>query len=61
MGITINSVEEVFRDFDIHQQLTKYQNLFLSFGGHKQACGLSIKKDNLEQFIKYLSQEEKIN
>ena len=46
--------------FDIHHQLSKYQELFLTFGGHKQACGLSIKKENLDLFIKYLSQEEKI-
>lgn len=48
------------KGFDIHQQLSKYQELFLTFGGHKQACGLTIMKENLDQFIKYLSLEEKI-
>lgn len=36
--------------FDIHEGLTKCEDLFESFGGHKQAAGISIKTQNIEAF-----------
>ena len=43
--------------FDIHEELKQYQILFISFGGHKQACGFSIHSDQLDSFIRSLSLE----
>lgn len=40
---------------DLHKILSKYKDLFLHFGGHKKALGLSIKEENFDLF------EEKIN
>lgn len=45
------SIEE----YNIYEEFSKFRNLFLSFGGHPMACGLSIKKDDLAYF------REKIN
>lgn len=38
-------------DLDIFNQLKKLEHLFLKFGGHKAAAGLSMPKENLRQFI----------
>jgi single-stranded-DNA-specific exonuclease len=42
-------------DVDIYDIISKHKELLEGFGGHKLACGLSIKKENLDKFI------EKIN
>lgn len=36
--------------FDLHDALTRCQNTLDRFGGHAMAVGLSLKKDNLQQF-----------
>ena len=36
--------------FDIYEALEKCSNLFVSFGGHKYAAGLSIKPENFDEF-----------
>ncbi|WP_051531032.1 single-stranded-DNA-specific exonuclease RecJ [Clostridiisalibacter paucivorans] len=41
--------------FDIFESLKACEELFDKFGGHKQAAGLSINRDNIEKF------KEKIN
>jgi len=37
-------------DFDLHEALDSCSDLFMKFGGHKAAAGLSIEKKNFEQF-----------
>ena len=36
--------------FDLHEALMKCENCLEKFGGHSMAVGLTIKKENLEQF-----------
>lgn len=43
-------------DIDIHQALSQCADLFLRFGGHKQAAGLTLKKEHLTEFAARLSQ-----
>lgn len=38
-------------DLDIFNLLKKEEHLFLKFGGHKAAAGLSMPKENLQEFI----------
>ena len=38
-------------DFDLYSAIAKCEHLCEKFGGHKYAAGLSIKKENLPQFI----------
>lgn len=35
-------------DYDMFTELSAFRNLFLRFGGHKMAAGLTMKKKNLE-------------
>ena len=37
-------------DFDLHQALDSCSDLFLKFGGHRAAAGLSMEKKNFEAF-----------
>lgn len=37
-------------DFDVHDALDKCSDLFLRFGGHPAAAGLSMEKDHFEAF-----------
>ena len=49
--------------FDLHEALTKCQDRLEKFGGHSMAVGLTIKKENVEKFIKKfekVAKEEKI-
>lgn len=39
-------------DFDVHQALEECSDLFLKFGGHPAAAGLSMEKDKFETFKK---------
>lgn len=38
------------RDINIVEWLSKYKNLFIGYGGHSQAAGLSIQEENLGVF-----------
>jgi single-stranded-DNA-specific exonuclease len=42
-------------DVNIYELISKCENLLEGFGGHKLACGLSIKKENLDKFIKQIN------
>lgn len=46
-------------ELDIFSLLKKAEHLFIKFGGHKAAAGLSMKKENLQNFIKLMNQELK--
>lgn len=37
-------------EYDMFSHLLKVQDLFVAFGGHKLAAGMSLKKENLEKF-----------
>lgn len=41
---------------DIFNLLKKNEHLFIKFGGHKAAAGLSMKKENLREFIHNMNQ-----
>lgn len=41
---------------DIFNLLKKNENLFIKFGGHKAAAGLSMPKENLQEFIKNMNE-----
>lgn len=41
--------------YDMYEEMNKCKELFIRFGGHKMAAGLSLKKENVEWF------REKIN
>ena len=43
-------------DIDIYKALSQCSDLFERFGGHKQAAGVSLKKERLEAFAVRLSQ-----
>ncbi len=43
-------LEEVYLGFDLHDALTKCENLLEKFGGHSMAVGVTIKKENYEKF-----------
>ena len=42
-------------DIDIHAALSRCADLFLRFGGHRQAAGLTLEKKNVPEFIERLS------
>ncbi len=45
--------------FDLHQGLCKCSDLLDKYGGHEMAVGLSLKKSNLEKFIKAINEYAK--
>ena len=49
-GLLTGSARSV-HDFDLYSAISKCEHLCEKFGGHKYAAGLSIKKENLPQFI----------
>ncbi len=49
-GVFTGSARSV-HDFDLYDAISKCSHLCEKFGGHKYAAGLSIKKENLAQFI----------
>lgn len=38
-------------NFDLKKELDQRKDIFTHYGGHKEACGLSFKKENFEKFI----------
>lgn len=48
-GMITGSARSV-KGFDIHEALLKCEHLLEQFGGHKYAAGLTLKKENLEEF-----------
>jgi len=41
--------------FHLYQALTECQELLESFGGHSQAAGLSLREENIENFINHIN------
>jgi single-stranded-DNA-specific exonuclease len=46
-------------DLDIFNLLQQAESLFIKFGGHKAAAGLSMPKENLQAFVKIMNQHLK--
>jgi len=44
-------------NINLHTIITKASHLLLGFGGHKNAAGLSLKEENLEEFKTIINQE----
>lgn len=42
-------------EYDMFENLTKVKDLFIKFGGHKMAAGLSIEKENIDELRKRLN------
>ena len=49
-GLLTGSARSI-NDFNLYESLLKCSYLCEKFGGHKYAAGLTLKKENLEQFI----------
>ena len=43
--------------YDIHAELSKYQELFQKFGGHPMACGLSMEMNNFEELRRRINED----
>ncbi|WIV10759.1 single-stranded-DNA-specific exonuclease RecJ [Proteiniborus sp. MB09-C3] len=41
--------------FNLYENLNRCKDLFVKFGGHSQAAGLTIKKDNIEELRKRIN------
>lgn len=48
-------------DFDIHQALEFCSDLFMKFGGHQAAAGLSMEKEKFEEFKVRFEEYVKVN
>ena len=48
-GVLTGSARSV-KGFDIHNALGKCKELFINYGGHKYAAGITMKEENLSQF-----------
>lgn len=43
--------------YNMFEKVSEHKNLLESFGGHAMACGLSLKKENLEEFINLINKD----
>lgn len=46
--------------YNIYEEVFKYSDSLESFGGHPMACGLSIKKERVDEFRNFLNQESSL-
>lgn len=42
-------------DYSMYEELSRCKDLLMRFGGHRQAAGLSMKRENLESFRKMIN------
>lgn len=54
-GICVGSARSI-SGVDIHQAMATCRDLFIRFGGHAQAAGLTIEKKNVEEFRRRLTE-----
>ena len=45
--------------FDLYHEMSVFKDLFLKFGGHPAACGLSLEKENIPALRKALNERSK--
>lgn len=48
-------------NINLHTIISKASHLLLGFGGHKNAAGLSMKEENLEEFKKIINEELEVS
>lgn len=56
-GGNITGSARSVKDFDVYEILNGINDLFERFGGHKYAAGLTMKEENLNEFIKRFDAE----
>jgi len=49
-GDTLTASARSIQGFDIIEALSEFKDLLITFGGHKEAAGLSIEKKHLQEF-----------
>lgn len=54
-GVIKGSARSI-KEFHIHEALTSMSELFLNFGGHRLAAGMSFKSENLSEFRERFNQ-----
>lgn len=47
-------------EYDIFKEFDEFREMFVSFGGHPMACGLSIKEDKLDEFRNIVNQNSRL-
>ncbi|MBS5967000.1 MAG: single-stranded-DNA-specific exonuclease RecJ [Finegoldia magna] len=47
-------------EYDIFKEFDEFREMFVSFGGHPMACGLSIEEDKLDEFRTKVNQNSKL-
>ena len=47
--------------YNIYKEVFEIKDMLESFGGHPMACGLSIKKDKVDEFRKILNEKSKLS
>lgn len=47
-------------EYDIFKEFDEFRELFVSFGGHPMACGLSIEVDKLDEFRTKVNQRSRL-
>lgn len=45
--------------FNLIENISKFENLLLEYGGHKQAAGIALKNENLEEFFDKMEHKAK--
>ena len=44
-------------EYDLMKNLSKYKELFINMGGHAAACGITMKKDDLEELSRRVNED----
>ncbi len=47
-------------EYDIFEEFDEFREMFVSFGGHPMACGLSIEKNKLDEFRTKINKNSKL-
>ena len=47
-------------EYDIFKEFDEFREMFVSFGGHPMACGLSIEEDKLDEFRTKVNQNSRL-
>ena len=47
-------------EYDIFKEFDEFRELFVSFGGHPMACGLSIEEEKLDEFRTKVNQRSRL-
>ena len=45
-------------DLNLYEYLSNIKDIFKTFGGHNQACGLVLLKEDLDKLLKYINEEK---